>query len=218
MSDIEKDKKPREPVGVVIKAAKENSKINFKLLSRLVDYQLFDIDRGDMQSMTELEIYAENTRSLLLYLNLHLLKIDDSNALTAASHIGRCLGICDILKKLPFYLAVHRGYLPQDILLKNNVYFDRMWSKNFDGIMNEEFYDVVLEIAAYAKKHLEVGRSLQSKLPKNSHRAFILAVEADHFLTELEKHNFDVFDPAMRKKSMLTVPWAMYRAVKKGTY
>ena len=167
MSDIEKDKKPREPVGVVIKAAKENSKINFKLLSRLVDYQLFDIDRGDMQSMTELEIYAENTRSLLLYLNLHLLKIDDSNALTAASHIGRCLGICDILKKLPFYLAVHRGYLPQDILLKNNVYFDRMWSKNFDGIMNEEFYDVVLEIAAYAKKHLEVGRSLQNKLPKN---------------------------------------------------
>ena len=128
MSDIEKDKKPREPVGVVIKAAKENSKINFKLLSRLVDYQLFDIDRGDMQSMTELEIYAENTRSLLLYLNLHLLKIDDSNALTAASHIGRCLGICDILKKLPFYLAVHRGYLPQDILLKNNVYFDRMLS------------------------------------------------------------------------------------------
>lgn len=44
-------------------------------------------------------------------------------------------------------------------MLKNNVYFDRMWSKNFDGIMHEEFYDVVLEVAAYAKKHLEVGRS-----------------------------------------------------------
>jgi hypothetical protein len=68
--------------------------------------------------MTELEIYAENTRSLLLYLNLHLLKIDDSNAITAASHIGRCVGILDIIKKLPFYLAMHRGYLPQDILLK----------------------------------------------------------------------------------------------------
>ena len=65
-----------------------------------------------MQSVTEMEIYAENTRSLLLYLNLHLLKIDDSNALLAASHIGRCLGICDIIKKMPFYLARHRGYLP----------------------------------------------------------------------------------------------------------
>ena len=68
--------------------------------------------------MTELEIYAENTRSLLIYMNLHLLKIDDADALTAASHIGRCLGICDVIKKTPFYLAVHRGYLPQDLLLK----------------------------------------------------------------------------------------------------
>ena len=74
-----------------------------------------------MQSMTELEIYAENTRSLLLYLNLHLLKIDDSNALSAASHIGRCLGICDVLKKSPFYLAMHRGYLPQNLLLKVSI-------------------------------------------------------------------------------------------------
>lgn len=78
----------------------------------MVNYQLFDIERGDMQSITELEVYGENTRSLLLYLNLHLLRIDDSNALTAASHIGRCLGICDVIKKLPFYLACHRGYLP----------------------------------------------------------------------------------------------------------
>ena len=55
--------------------------------------------------MKELEVYAENTRSLLLYLNLHLLNIDDPDALTAASHIGRCIGICDIIKKTPFYLA-----------------------------------------------------------------------------------------------------------------
>lgn len=111
-------KGPREPVTVVLKASKERTHINFKLLQRLVNYQLYDIERGDMQTMTELEVYAENTRSLLLYLNLHLLQIDDSNALTAASHIGRCLGICDVIKKLPFYLGVHRGYLPQDLLLK----------------------------------------------------------------------------------------------------
>ena len=119
MKDVILDRgKPRVPVAVVLEDAKKNTNINFALLQRMVDYQLFDIDRGDIQSMTELEIYAENTRSLLIYLNLHLLKIDDSDALTAASHIGRCLGICDVLKKTPFYLAVHRGYLPQDLLLK----------------------------------------------------------------------------------------------------
>ena len=68
--------------------------------------------------MKELEVYAENTRSLLLYLNLHLLKIDNNDALSAASHIGRCLGICDVLKKVPYYLAKHRNYMPTEVLIK----------------------------------------------------------------------------------------------------
>jgi phytoene/squalene synthetase len=68
--------------------------------------------------MKELEVYAENTRSLLLYLNLHLLRIDDKNALSAASHLGRCIGICDVLKKIPFYLAKNRSYMPNELLLK----------------------------------------------------------------------------------------------------
>ena len=51
--------------------------VNFKLLHRLLDYQLFDIDRGSINTMKELEVYAENTRSLMLYMNLHLLRIDD---------------------------------------------------------------------------------------------------------------------------------------------
>lgn len=100
---------PKEPVSKVLSEALKNTPINFNLLKRMVDYQLFDIDRGDIQTMRELEIYAENTRSLLLYLNLHLLRIDDTNALTAASHLGRCIGICDVIKKIPFYLAKHRG-------------------------------------------------------------------------------------------------------------
>lgn len=51
--------------------------MNFKLLHRLVDYQLFDIDRGSIMSIEELEVYAENTRSLMFYMNLHLLQVDN---------------------------------------------------------------------------------------------------------------------------------------------
>lgn len=92
--------------------------LNSKILQRIINYQLFDIERGDIQTMKELEVYAENTRSLLLYTNLHLLRIDSSDALTAASHLGRCIGICDVLKKIPFYLAKHRSYIPTEVLLK----------------------------------------------------------------------------------------------------
>lgn len=105
--------------------------------------------------MKELEVYAENTRSLMMYLNLHLLGVDDVNANLAASHVGRALGICDVIKKTPYYLAVHRGYLPVELLLKHNLHADKIYSRiGGEGIVAEEFFDVVLEMAAYAKKHL----------------------------------------------------------------
>lgn len=55
--------------------------------------------------MKELDILGENTRGLLMYMNLHLLGIDSKDANLAASHIGRCYGIIDVLKKMKYYLS-----------------------------------------------------------------------------------------------------------------
>lgn len=95
----------------------------------MIDFQLFDIDRGSISTMKELEVYAENTRSMMLYMNLHLLSIDDPNANLIASHLGRALGICDILKKTPYYIAVNRGYLPIDVMSKHNVQSDKIYKR-----------------------------------------------------------------------------------------
>ena len=160
----------------------------------MVSYQLYDTERHEIQTMKELDLMAENTRSLLMYMNYHLLGIDDVNANLAASHIGRCYGVIDILKKLKYYLAKHRQYIPSDLLLKHGIYFDRIWKPNREGLVNEEFQDVVLEIAGWALQHLEKGRSYKDKLPKEAHRALLLAIEADHFLKDLETYNFDIFD------------------------
>ena len=69
---------------------------------------------------------------------------------------------------------------------------------------------LICRVAAYAKKHLEVGRSYASKLPKHANRALILAVEADYFLTELEESNFDIFDAKFRRNSYVKVPYKIY--------
>ena len=113
----------------MLKEVKSNSKVNFKLLHRMIDFQLFDIDRGTIGTMKELEIYGENTRSMMLYMNLHLLSIDDPKANLIASHLGRALGICDVLKKAPYYIAVNRGYLPIDVLMKHNVQSDKIFKR-----------------------------------------------------------------------------------------
>ena len=118
LKDIEAGRPGKEPISRVLSEAIKKTHVNFKLLPRMVNYQMFDMDRGEIQTMQELEVYAENTRSLLLYMNLHLLCIDNSDAIMAASHIGRCYGICDMIKKIPFYLAKFRTYMPTEILYK----------------------------------------------------------------------------------------------------
>ena len=76
----------------------------------------------------------------------------------------------------------------------------------------------MFRVAAYAKKHLEVGREFREKLPKHAHRAFLLSIEAEQFLKDLQEHNFDIFKEHFRKKYYLKVPYRMYRAAKNSQY
>ena len=97
-------------------------------------------------------------------MNLHLLSIDDQKANLVASHLGRALGICDVLKKTPYFIAKHRRQLPLDIMAKHNVFNDRIYNRiGGESIIVDEFYDVILEVAAYARKHLQIARAIQEK-------------------------------------------------------
>jgi len=66
----------------------------------------------------------------------------------------------------------------------------------------------VLEVGAYAKKHLEEARRIakESPLPEHANRALLLAQECDYFLDELEQSNFNVFEPRFRRISKFHIP------------
>ncbi len=48
MDVTEKGLPPRDPVSKVISEAVKKTPLNAKLLNRMINYQLFDIDRGDI--------------------------------------------------------------------------------------------------------------------------------------------------------------------------
>jgi hypothetical protein len=48
LKDLENGKKAREPVAKMIQETKEKTHVKFSLLERIVDFQLFDIERGDI--------------------------------------------------------------------------------------------------------------------------------------------------------------------------
>ena len=49
-------------------------------------------------------------------------------------------------------------------MMRHNVVSDRIWNRTGgESIVIDEFYDVILEVAAYARKHLEIARAIQEK-------------------------------------------------------
>lgn len=67
-------------------------------------------------------------------------------------------------------------------------------------------------------KHLEISKSFKDKLPKHAHRALLLGVDAEHYLNELEKYNFDVFDDHFKTVSYVKTPYKIMKAAKGGYY
>jgi hypothetical protein len=82
----------------------------------------------------------------LIYLNLNLLQINDKEAFYAASHIGRGVGMVDVLKQLPVLIRNYHNFIPQEVMEKNGCNYLSLWDRH--GMVSEEFYDCILEYLA----------------------------------------------------------------------
>jgi phytoene/squalene synthetase len=217
LKEILEDKRIKEPILILLKESFKQTGIRKDTLFRMIDFLYFDLDKlGEVSTIEDLEIFAENTRSLLLYLTLNLFQIDDKDAFIAASHIGRGVGMVDCLKKMSALQKMHINQIPSEIVSKYGASIINLWDRH--GHIKDQFYDCILEIAAYAKKHIEIGRSLKEKLPKNTNIAFLQAVESYDWLMDLEKYNFDVFEPKLQKYSTISMPKKMMEYGRKGEY
>lgn len=73
-------------------------------------------------------------------------------------------------------------------------------------------------IAAYAKKHIETGRTYHDKIPKYSNISMLLAVESYDWLLQLEQFNFNVLEQNLQKISTYTIPRKMLKEGKEGRF
>jgi hypothetical protein len=82
-------------------------------------------------------------------------------------------------------LRNNRFLLPTDILIKYNLTQKNIWDRIY-GKPSENFFDAVLEIAAFAKKLFDNAVSIFEKnpdsFPPQAFRAFLKGVEIEYFL------------------------------------
>jgi len=213
---IYNDKTIKEPISICLHHTCKNNPIPKSLFVRLINAKKYELNTPQVSGLAEFENISENNRTTLLYLTLKLLRIDfekNDQLILAAEHMGKCLGMLDYLKRIPYGLKRYRLYLPDDILRKHNVNVRNLWNR-VEGSPKEELFDVVLEIAAHAKMHLEKAQSMQKEFPPNAFRAFLHGVEAKYYLELLEKYDFNVFHTALNSPGYLTVPYRVFKAAR----
>ncbi|CAH0492622.1 unnamed protein product [Peronospora farinosa] len=183
------------------KAVQEHD-LTRRWFERLLDARDQDLDRNEVQNLQELEVYAEQTASSLLYLTLECLGVRDDTADQVAEHAGVAIGLATLLRGTAYHSARQQSYLPEDLMSKHGVTSEDLLAAVEDPKKGEKVAPVVFDVACRAVEHVHQARSLRKEVPSASRRAFLPLVSSSLYLKELETANFNAFAPELQRRSM----------------
>ncbi|XP_027344614.1 NADH dehydrogenase (ubiquinone) complex I, assembly factor 6 isoform X1 [Abrus precatorius] len=209
------------PTAQALSSVIAETKISKIWLKRSVEARINDARREatDMPATTaELEKYAEDTVSTMLYMTLQAGGIMSTAADHAASHVGKASGILLLLKSLPYHAGRNRhfSYIPTGIASKHGLIVkqeggEERWVDSREGLC-----DAVYEMASVANAHLQKARKLAESVPAEALPVLLPAVPAQVLLDSLSKVQFDVFDPRLTR-GVLGIPPLWYQLKLKWT-
>ncbi|XP_069477488.1 NADH dehydrogenase (ubiquinone) complex I, assembly factor 6 isoform X3 [Ambystoma mexicanum] len=173
VEDMYHDNPPHQPIAMELWKAIKKHKLTKSWFMRIIDEREKNLDDRAYRTIQELEKYAENTQSSLLYLTLETLGVKDVHADHAASHIGKAHGIITCLRAVPYHSSQRKVFLPMDICMMHDVSQEDF----IRGSLEKQVRDVAFDIASQAHVHLEHVRRIKSKIflqkcPYKSHSCF----------------------------------------------
>uniref|UniRef100_M4BTG2 15-cis-phytoene synthase n=1 Tax=Hyaloperonospora arabidopsidis (strain Emoy2) TaxID=559515 RepID=M4BTG2_HYAAE len=183
------------------KAVQEHD-LTRRWFERMLDARDRDLDREEVQDIQELEAYAEQTASSLLYLTLECLGVRNDTADRVAGHAGVAIGFATLLRGTAYHSSRQQSYLPKDLMIKHGVTTEDLLAAVEDPKLGEKVAPVVFDVACRAMEHLREARSLQKELPTESRRVFLPLVSAAMYLKELEAANFNAFAAELQHRNM----------------
>ncbi|KAF7246099.1 NADH dehydrogenase (ubiquinone) complex I, assembly factor 6 [Varanus komodoensis] len=213
VEDIYHDKPPQQPVAIELWKAIKRQNLTKRWLMKIIDEREKNLDDRPYRDISELEMYAENTQSTLLYLVLETLGVKDIHADHAASHIGKAQGIVTCLRATPFHASRRKVFLPMDICMLHGVSQEDFIRYN----QEKKVKNVIYDIASQAHVHLEHARSFRKDVPVKAFPAFLCTAALEDYLIKLQKVDFNVFHPVLHRRSTL-LPLHLYIRSWKKTY
>ncbi|KAL5999273.1 hypothetical protein ACLOJK_040723 [Asimina triloba] len=192
------------PIAQALSAVISEHKISKNWLKRSVEARIKDASREEIgvpEAIGEVEQYAEDTMSTILYSTLQAAGIRSTAADHAASHIGKASGLLLLLKSLPYHAS--RGgrvfYIPREVAAKHGLFFQQAGRSEVLVEPNEPLAEAVFDMASVASVHLQKARGLAGSVPAEALPVLLPAVPAQVLLDSLQRSQFNVFDPRLAR-------------------
>ncbi|KAL3843639.1 hypothetical protein ACJIZ3_001042 [Penstemon smallii] len=192
------------PVAQALSSVISEHKVSKSWLKRSVEARINDAQREvtDIpKTIEELEQYAEDTMSTILYSTLQAGGIKSTTADHAASHIGKASGLLLLLKSLPYHASRNRHfpYIPIKVAEKHGLLVNQGGQSEIRLDSREELCGAVFEMASVANAHLQKARQLAGTVPAEACPVLLPAVPTQVILDTLSHVKFDVFDPRLTR-------------------
>lgn len=191
------------PVAQALSSVIADHKVSKHWLKRSVEARINDANREEGTipgTSAELERYAEDTQSTILYMTLQAGGIQSTVADHAASHIGKASGLLLLLKALPHHVnkqgTVH--YIPASVAEECGLLITREGGRS-EVRAGVRLPDVVFKVTSVAEAHLHKARELASSVPKEAIPVLLPALPAQVLLDTLRRCEFNVFDPRLSR-------------------
>ncbi|XP_058126812.1 NADH dehydrogenase (ubiquinone) complex I, assembly factor 6 homolog [Anopheles ziemanni] len=203
---------PEHPVIRELQRAINDHKLSKMHFQRLISARA----NANLNFLTvkQLEDYAEQSVSSVLYLLLEVHGVRNVHCDHAASHLGKAQGIVNLLRSIPHQTRRNAVPIPQEVLIAHGVNQERMVRNRADDKGVEE---VTFALASVAHRHLETAQGLLKTVPRAVKPIFLPSIVIERFLHRLRLRNFHLTDPnVMRTDSLL--PLVLYWRTFWGKY
>jgi phytoene synthase len=169
----------------------------------------WELDHGAFPTLAALEEHATQTAVRLAWLNLDILNVTDSVSRDAVRHAALGYALCGTLRAVPFHAARGRLLLPHDLLEKAGVTLGGLQG----GRDMEKLASVAAGIAARARMHLDLARSLSRMADRRSTSVLLWATIARSYLRILARADHNVFDRNVLafRPNVVSLIWAASR-------
>jgi NADH dehydrogenase [ubiquinone] 1 alpha subcomplex assembly factor 6 len=139
---------------------------------------------------------------------LIILQVREEASDLVAYHAGIGMGIVTALRGARIRLARGECTIPKELIPAKFPYHKFNTEDPKSELTEEEkelLKGAVREMVSVASSHLAEARDRQSVVPKHARPCFLPVVPALHFLSKLEKVDYDIFDDSLLEPDQLRV-------------